>query len=86
MRTASLAVPRFASAAALMLAVAPIVFARQATTPRVVHTDPAAYRPLTAVHGGAGNMAYTALLNRGAIGPQNLGRPSQGGEDPRRGG
>ena len=70
MRTAIIDVSRVAAAAALILAVAPIVTARQATPPpRVVHTDPAAYRPLTAVHGGAGNMAYTALLNRGAIGP-----------------
>jgi len=69
MRIAGIGISRLASAAALMLAVAPIVFARQATAPRVVHTDPAAFRPLTAVHGGAGNMAYTALLNRGAIGP-----------------
>ncbi len=36
---------------------------------RIVHTDPAAYRPLTAVHGGAGNMAYAGLIGRGAIGP-----------------
>jgi hypothetical protein len=28
--------------------------------PRIVHTDPTAYRPLTAVHGGAGNMSFTA--------------------------
>jgi len=62
-------ISRFAYAAVLMLAVTPDIRARQAPAPRVVHTDPAAYRPLTAVHGGAGNMAYAALLNRGAIGP-----------------
>ena len=37
---------------------------------RIVHTDPAAYRPLTAVHGGAGSMSFTALLNRGALTPE----------------
>jgi len=70
MKTAIIDVSRVAAAAALILAVGPIATARQAPPPpRVVHTDPAAYRPLTAVHGGAGNMAFTALLNRGAIGP-----------------
>src|SRR5688500_7390691 len=37
---------------------------------RIVHTDPAAYRPSTAVHGGAGTMSFTALLNRGAVTPE----------------
>jgi mannose-6-phosphate isomerase-like protein (cupin superfamily) len=36
---------------------------------RIVATDASAFRPLTAVHGGAGNMAFAGLLNRGAIGP-----------------
>lgn len=36
---------------------------------RIVATDPSAFRPLTAVHAGAGNMAFVGLLNRGAIGP-----------------
>lgn len=36
---------------------------------RVVPTDSSTYRPLTAVHAGAGNMAFAGLLNRGAIGP-----------------
>lgn len=36
---------------------------------RIVATDASAYRPLTAVHAGAGNMAFAGLLNRGAIGP-----------------
>lgn len=36
---------------------------------RIVATDPSVYRPLTAVHAGAGNMAFAGLLNRGAIGP-----------------
>jgi len=37
---------------------------------RIVHTDPTAYRPLSAVHGGAGSMSFTALLNRGALTPE----------------
>ena len=36
---------------------------------RIVPTDATRYRPLTAVHAGAGNMAFAGLLNRGAIGP-----------------
>ena len=37
---------------------------------RIVHTDPAGFRPSPAVHGGAGTMAFTALLNRGAVTPE----------------
>ena len=37
---------------------------------RIVHTDPATYRPSAAVHGGAGTMQFTALLNRGAVTPE----------------
>ncbi len=37
---------------------------------RIAHTDPAAYRTLPAVHGGAGAMSFTALLNRGALTPE----------------
>jgi mannose-6-phosphate isomerase-like protein (cupin superfamily) len=37
---------------------------------RIVHTDPAAYRTSPAVHGGAGSMSFTALLNRGALTPE----------------
>jgi mannose-6-phosphate isomerase-like protein (cupin superfamily) len=41
-----------------------------APSPRVVHTDPSVFRPSTAVHGGAGTMQFTALLNRGAVTPE----------------
>jgi mannose-6-phosphate isomerase-like protein (cupin superfamily) len=41
-----------------------------ALSQRVVHTDPAGYRPAPAVHGGAGTMSFTALLNRGAVTPE----------------
>src|SRR6187549_3565272 len=44
--------------------------AAAALAQRIVHTDPAAYRPLTAVHGGAGSMSFVALLNRGAVTPE----------------
>jgi mannose-6-phosphate isomerase-like protein (cupin superfamily) len=37
---------------------------------RIVHTDPAAFRPSSAVHAGAGSMAFAALLNRGAVTPE----------------
>jgi len=37
---------------------------------RIAHTDPAAYRPSPSVHGGAGTMAFTAVLNRGAVTPE----------------
>lgn len=36
---------------------------------RIVATDASAYRQLTAVHAGAGNMGFAGLLNRGAVGP-----------------
>ena len=44
--------------------------AQQAAAARVVHTDPAAFRQLSAVHAGAGSMAFTALLDRGAVTPE----------------
>ena len=37
---------------------------------RIVHTDPATFRMSPAVHGGAGSMGFTALLNRGAVTPE----------------
>ena len=37
---------------------------------RIVHTDPATFRSSPAVHGGAGTMSFTALLNRGAVTPE----------------
>ena len=41
-----------------------------AVAQRIAHTDPSAYRLLSAVHGGAGSMSFTALLNRGAVTPE----------------
>jgi mannose-6-phosphate isomerase-like protein (cupin superfamily) len=37
---------------------------------RIAQTDPAAYRPLSAVHGGAGAISFAPLLNRGAVTPE----------------
>src|SRR5688572_15186009 len=37
---------------------------------RIVHTDAAAFRQSSAVHGGAGSMGFTSLLNRGAVTPE----------------
>jgi mannose-6-phosphate isomerase-like protein (cupin superfamily) len=34
------------------------------------HTDPATFRMSPAVHGGAGSLGFTALLNRGAVTPE----------------
>jgi mannose-6-phosphate isomerase-like protein (cupin superfamily) len=44
--------------------------AASALAQRIVHTNPATYRPSAAVHGGAGTMSFTALLNRGAVTPE----------------
>jgi mannose-6-phosphate isomerase-like protein (cupin superfamily) len=44
--------------------------AQGALAQRIVHTDPAAFRMSPAVHGGAGSMGFTALLNRGAVTPE----------------
>ena len=55
-----------AAAIALMRVSAQSPAATVAPAQRVAHTDPAAYRALSAVHGGAGSMSFTALLNRGA--------------------
>jgi mannose-6-phosphate isomerase-like protein (cupin superfamily) len=37
---------------------------------RIAHTDPSRFRTAPAVHGGAGSMSFTALLNRGAVTPE----------------
>ncbi len=56
-------------ALSFLFAAAPQI-AQDALTRRIVHANPAAYRPSPAVHGGAGTMAFTALLNRGAVTPE----------------
>ena len=43
---------------------------QQTLAARIVHTDPATFRQSAAVHGGAGSMGFTSLLNRGAVTPE----------------
>ena len=62
-------------AVAMVLAAAPLCWsagasAQQALAQRIAHTDPASYRSSPAVHAGAGSMAFTGLLNRGAVTPE----------------
>jgi mannose-6-phosphate isomerase-like protein (cupin superfamily) len=53
-----------------LFAGAPLVLAAQESlADRISHTDPSSFRQLTSVHAGAGGMAFTGLLGRGAIGP-----------------
>lgn len=65
-RSASLAV---CSVATGLLSFATVAGAQELAS-RIVPTDPSSYRPLTAVHGGAGGMGFTGLLNRGAVTPE----------------
>ncbi len=47
----------------LMLILVIPLAAREPLDQRIAHTDPAKYRPAKAVHGGAGQMEYMALLD-----------------------
>src|SRR5712692_7602623 len=47
----------------LMLVLVFPLAAREPLAQRIAHTDPAKYRPAKAVHGGAGQMDYMALLD-----------------------
>jgi len=53
----------------MMALVGPVVAADESLPQRIQHTDAAKYRPLTAVHAGAGKMAFAGLLARGAVTP-----------------
>ena len=66
MRTLLLAV----LAAAIALEPARPAAQQQTVAGRIVHTDPATFRQSAAVHGGAGSMGFTSLLNRGAVTPE----------------
>jgi mannose-6-phosphate isomerase-like protein (cupin superfamily) len=59
-----------AAAAALVFFWPASPAAQEGAAPRIVHTDPAAFRQSSAVHAGAGTMAFGALLNRGAVTPE----------------
>jgi mannose-6-phosphate isomerase-like protein (cupin superfamily) len=52
-----------------LLLIGPTVSADESLAQRIQHTEPAKYRPLKAVHAGAGNMAFAGLLARGAVTP-----------------
>lgn len=49
---------------------APVTAQATGLAKRIVHTDPATFRMSPAVHGGAGSMGFTSLLNRGAVTPE----------------
>jgi mannose-6-phosphate isomerase-like protein (cupin superfamily) len=57
-------------AAVTVLWPAPPLTAQTTLSARIVRTDPAAFRPSAAVHGGAGSMSFASLLNRGAVTPE----------------
>jgi mannose-6-phosphate isomerase-like protein (cupin superfamily) len=59
-----------AVAMALMRVSAQSPAAADVLAQRIAHTDPATFRASPAVHGGAGTMSFTALLNRGALTPE----------------
>jgi mannose-6-phosphate isomerase-like protein (cupin superfamily) len=46
-----------------VLLIASQIMARQPLASRIVHTDPSKYRDITAVHEGAGHMAFSALFD-----------------------
>jgi mannose-6-phosphate isomerase-like protein (cupin superfamily) len=48
----------------------PVTAQATALAKRIVHTDPATFRMSPSVHGGAGSMGFTSLLNRGAVTPE----------------
>ena len=66
----SRALPLAAIVATMMAAWSAPPVAQEAARPRIVHTDAAAFRQLSAVHAGAGSMAFAALLDRGAVTPE----------------
>ncbi|RYY16831.1 MAG: cupin domain-containing protein [Chitinophagaceae bacterium] len=58
--------------AILLLTLSCIVAIGQPVKDRIVHNDPAKYRNLTAVHAGAGQMAFTQLIGRNELGTNFL--------------
>ena len=67
-RTRALSLAAAAVAAVVLLR--PAAPVAQQAQPRIVRTDPGAFRQASAVHAGAGTMAFAALLNRGAVTPE----------------
>lgn len=52
---------------AILLMMQSIVATAQPVKDRIIHNDPAKYRTLTAVHAGAGTMAFTQLIGRNEL-------------------
>ncbi len=50
--------------AAILLIIQAVAATAQPVKDRIIHNDPAKYRTLTAVHAGAGQMAFTQLIGR----------------------
>jgi mannose-6-phosphate isomerase-like protein (cupin superfamily) len=69
-RTRVLSLAAFVGIAGTMFSQVAPQAAQAGLSRRITHTDPSAFRPSPAVHGGAGTMAFTALLNRGAVTPE----------------
>jgi mannose-6-phosphate isomerase-like protein (cupin superfamily)/heme-degrading monooxygenase HmoA len=52
---------------AILLMIQAVMATAQPVKDRIVHNDPAKYRTLTAVHAGAGQMAFTQLIGRSEL-------------------
>ena len=53
--------------ALLLIAVSTVAVMAQPVKDRIIHNDPSKYRTLTAVHAGAGQMAFTQLIGRSEL-------------------
>ncbi|OSZ76992.1 cupin [Chitinophagaceae bacterium IBVUCB2] len=52
---------------AILLMLQSVVATTQPTKDRIIHNDPTKYKTLTAVHAGAGTMAFTQLIGRNEL-------------------
>jgi len=52
---------------AILLMILSVIASAQSVKDRIVHNDPSKYKTLTAVHAGAGQMAFTQLIGRNAL-------------------
>ena len=58
--------------AILLITLSAVASSAQPANARVIHNDPSKYRTLTAVHAGAGQMAFTQLIGRTELGTNFL--------------
>ena len=58
--------------AILLISFSAVASTAQPANARVIHNDPSKYRTLTAVHAGAGQMAFTQLIGRTELGTNFL--------------